>query len=280
MNLAMTVGTTTIKEKTRSWTTGRGRMLRFRMTLSAQPWIGNFKQAIVNGAVRLMASGAILEHRRVFPKEWPAPLGMTGVTVFIDGSLDKLRGIRRAVRIMTVRTSNLAFSKRHMGGTHELCLPLQMTLPTDFRLCALVKERGFVANLGKLISVSGLLHHGVASNAPHAAPRMRARFPVGLNATLVTAQTGFVLPLYRLSTVFSESDETTNALATTCRDMFTAGTVAILTSTLFGFVARVGKKNFPHLGLGKFLKLSGVASLANFVTNIGGRSRFLSRLLA
>jgi hypothetical protein len=60
MDLAMTVGATTIKEKPRSGAPRCGRVPCLRMTLSAQPRIGHFEQAIVNRAVRLMTSGAIL----------------------------------------------------------------------------------------------------------------------------------------------------------------------------------------------------------------------------
>src|SRR6185503_11629017 len=114
MNLAMTVGATTIKEKPRRWTSGRGRVLCLGMTLSAQPWIRNFEQAIINRAVRFMTSGAILQDRRVFPKKRAAPLSMTGVAVFIDSALNELRWIRRAMRIMTVGAGHLSFSERHM----------------------------------------------------------------------------------------------------------------------------------------------------------------------
>ena len=120
MDLAMTVGATTIEEKTRGRTPGRGRVLCLRVALSAQPRVGNFEQAIVNRAVRLMTSRAILKDRRVFPKKRSAPLGVTGVTVFIDTRLHQLRWMRRSVRIMTVGTGDLSFSKRHMGGAHEL----------------------------------------------------------------------------------------------------------------------------------------------------------------
>jgi hypothetical protein len=99
-------------------------MLCLRVTLSAQSRIGNFEQAIVNRAVRLMTSGAILQDRRVFPKEGSAPLGVTSVTVFIDSSLMELRWIRRSVRIMTVGTGHLPFSQRHMRRAQELRFPL------------------------------------------------------------------------------------------------------------------------------------------------------------
>jgi hypothetical protein len=73
-----------------------------------------------------------------------------------------------------------------------------MTLAADFRLRALAKERGPVTNLGELISVGGFLHDGVAVNATHAAPRMRARFPIGLHTALMTSEAGLVLDSYRL----------------------------------------------------------------------------------
>jgi hypothetical protein len=276
----MTVGATTIKEKPRGRAPGRGRMLCLGVTLSAEPGIGNSEQAIVDRPVRLMAGGAILQDRRVFPKKGSAPLRVTGVTVFINSRLNELRWIRRSVRIMTVRTGELSFAKRHMGGAHELRFTLEMALAADFRLRALVKERGPVANLGKLISVGGFLHDGVATNATHATSRMWARFPVGLNAALMTGQTGFILSLHRLPTVFAESDQTANAFSAARRYMLAAGAMTILASAFFGFVARVKKENFSHLGLGKFFKLSGVASLANFVADVGGSSSLLSRLLS
>jgi hypothetical protein len=116
----MTVGATTIKEKPRSGAPRCGRVLCLRVTLGAEPGIGNFEQAIVNRPVRLMTSGAVLQDRRVFPKKRSAPFSMTCVAVFIDARLHELRWIRRSVRIMTVGTGHLSFSKRHMGRAHEL----------------------------------------------------------------------------------------------------------------------------------------------------------------
>jgi hypothetical protein len=120
---------------------------------------------------------------------------MTGITVFIGSGLDELCWIRRSVRIMTVRTGQLSLSKRHMGRTHELRFTLEVALAADFCLRALVKERGLVADLGKLIPVGSLLHDGVAVNATHASPRMRARLPMGLHTALMTSETRLVLTL-------------------------------------------------------------------------------------
>src|SRR5258705_13200085 len=103
MDLAMTVRTTTVEEKPRGSTPGRRRVLCLRVALSAQPRVGNFEQAIVNRAVRLMASGAILQDRRGVPKKGSAPLRGTGGTVFINSGLNYARWIRRSVRIMPNR---------------------------------------------------------------------------------------------------------------------------------------------------------------------------------
>jgi hypothetical protein len=74
-----------------------------------------------------------------------------------------------------------------------------MALAADFRLGALVKERGPVVNLGELISVGGFLHDGMAGNAPHSPSRVRASFPIGLYAALMTSEAGLVLDSYGLS---------------------------------------------------------------------------------
>ena len=275
----MTVGATTIKEKPRGRAPGRGRMLRLGVTLSAEPGISNSEQAIVNRPVRFMTSGAILQHRGVFPKKRSAPLSMTGVTVFIDSGLDKLCWIRRSVRIMTVRTGQLSLSKRHMGRTHELRFTLEVALAADFCLRALVKERGPVADLGKLIPVGSLFHDGVAVNATHASPRMRARLPMGLHTALMTSEAGLVLDSYRLSCIFPKSDKATNAFTTTRTHVVATGTVAIFAGSLFSFVAWVMEKNFPHHRGGEFFKGWSVTRLADFVADVGGRSCFLSERL-
>jgi hypothetical protein len=129
----------------------------------------------------------------VFPKKRSAPLGVTGVTVFIDTGLHELRRMRRPVWIMTVATGDLSFSQRHMGRAHELRFALEMALTTDFRLRPLAKKRGSLSNLGKLISVGGFLHQGVAIYAGYSSRGMRARFPVGLYAALMTTEAGLVL---------------------------------------------------------------------------------------
>jgi len=99
----------------------------------------------------LVAIGAILKRRWMRPEERAAPLGMTGVTVFIDAGLLELGRIRRAVRIMAARTDELSFSDGHMGRAHELGLPLQVTLAANFYFCPPVEEGRLLTHLRELL---------------------------------------------------------------------------------------------------------------------------------
>lgn len=207
----------------------------------------------------------------MFPKKRSAPLRVTCVAVFIDTRLHQLCWIRRSVRIMTVGTGHFSFSKRHMGRAHELRFALEMALAADFSLCPLAKKRRALVDLGELVTVSGFFHERVAINATHATPRVRARFPVGLNSALMTAKTGFILPLHGLTSIFAESNHPTNALAAACRDVIASGTVTIFAGSLFSFVPWVVEKNFPHHGGGEFFKGGSVTSLADLVADISRR---------
>jgi hypothetical protein len=95
----------------------------------------------------------------------------------------------------------------------------------------------------------------------------------------MTAETGFVLPLYRLSRIFSEGHHATDALATARGDMIAARTVAVFASSLLSFVARIEEKNFPHHGGREFLKGGCMTGFANFVADIGGWTSFSHFLL-
>src|SRR6266540_4063620 len=154
----------------------------------------------------------------------------------------------------------------------ELRRSLKVTLAADFGLRSLIKERRPIVDLGELVPVGGFLHDGVAINASDATARVRTGFPVSLHSPLMTAETRFILDFRRLTRVFTERNQFADALTAACRDVITPRTVAILASSFFRFVAGVIEKNFPHLSLGKFFKLGGVASLANFVTDIISRT--------
>jgi hypothetical protein len=104
MDLAVTVGAAPIKEKYRSRRPRRHRVLRRIMARGAKPRVRDFEKPIIDGSVGLMTVATVLKRRRMLPQKRPAPLGMAGVTVFIDAGLSELRRIGGAVRIVAVRT--------------------------------------------------------------------------------------------------------------------------------------------------------------------------------
>ena len=64
--------------------------------------------------MRLMTIGAILQNRRVLPKERTTPLRVATVAILIHRALDQLFGIGRAVWIVTTSASNLALAEGHV----------------------------------------------------------------------------------------------------------------------------------------------------------------------
>jgi hypothetical protein len=175
---------------------------------------------------------------------------------------------------MAISACHFSFSQRHVRGAHELSISLQMALPADLGLRALREERCMLSYLRKLVAIGGFLHQRVAIDAGHPAPRVRTRFPVSLHTSLVATKTHFVLHFSGFSWVFAECNQAADAFAASGSNMVAAGAVTALASSFLSFVARVKEKNFPHLSLGKFLELFSVASLANFVANVGRGGRF------
>ena len=89
MDLAVTIGAAPIEKEDRiasPWS----RRVPAHMALGAQPRVGDFQQPVIDGAVRLMAVGAIVECGRMFIKERPSSFGMAGVTVLVDAGLLEL----------------------------------------------------------------------------------------------------------------------------------------------------------------------------------------------
>ena len=179
------------------------------------------------------------------------------------------------MRVVTIRADDLSFSHRHVRRTHQLRFALEMTLTAHFYFRSFGGEKSLVGSLRQLLA-TGLLHDRVTVDAGDSPAGMRARLPVSLYAPLMTAQTSFILNFSRLPRIFAETDQAADTFATAGGDVVAAGAVTAFASPLLGFVARVEKKDFPHLGLGKFFKLIGVAGLADFVADIGGR-RWLGR---
>ena len=114
MHLAVTVCAASVEEENRvssPWSSG---VARGDMALRAESRIRNLKETIVNRSMRLMAVGAVLDDRRVFPEERPAPLRVARVAVLVDAGLLKHGWVRRAVRVVAVCTRHLALAQRHV----------------------------------------------------------------------------------------------------------------------------------------------------------------------
>jgi hypothetical protein len=101
-----------------------------------------------------------------------------------------------------------------------------------------------------------------------------ACLPIGLNAALVTLEAGFVLNFNGLTRTFPKRDEPADAFPSTCGDVIAAGTMAGFTGLFLCLVSGIEQKNFPHHGLGKFFKLRGMASFADFVADVHRRRFF------
>ena len=215
-------------------------MARMDMTLSAKSRIGDFEQPVIDRAVRLMAGSAILHRRRMLPKKRPAPLGVAHVTGFINAWLYELRRIRRAVRVVAVRTGHLSFPERHVRGAHKLALSLEVALTANFNLRSLVEKGSLVTNLHQLEAVTGFLHDGVAVDASESTTRMRACLPVSLDSFLMALEAGFVLHLDRRRGIFAECDEPAYTFSSTFSHVIAARPMAGFAGPCFGFIARVG----------------------------------------
>jgi len=134
------------------------------VALGAEPGVRDLEQPVIDGSVGLMAIGATFKRRRMRPEKRPSPLGMAGVTVFIDAGLLELRRIGGAMRIMAIRADELSFSERHMGRAIELRVSLQVTLAANFYFRPPVKEGRLLTHFGELL-VARLLHQSMAGDA-------------------------------------------------------------------------------------------------------------------
>lgn len=208
------------------------------VTLGAKPRQAHFKQAVINGAMRFMAVGAIFRNRRMFMQEGASSLRMAGITVLGDAGLLELCGIGATMRVVAVGANDLALSHRHVRRAHELRLALQVALTAHFYFGSLVEKRSLVAKFRQLLT-GRFLHYGVAVNAGDAAAFVGAHLPVGLDAALVAAETGFVLDLGRLSRVLAERDHPPDAFSSAPSNVIAARTVATLAGARLSLVARV-----------------------------------------
>lgn len=153
-------------------------------------------------------------------------------------------------------------------------MSLQVALVANFYFRPSDEKWRLLTHFGELVSIGRSLHHGMAIDATHAPVGMRARIPVRLNAFLMALEAGLVLNFHRGWRILAECDQPAHSASAARTDVVAARPVAIFTSPFFRFVTRVEEENFPHHGLGKFLELFGVTSLANFVTDVSGGGGF------
>ena len=164
MDLTVTVGAASVKEEDRSIRPRCHRVTCRVMAGGAEPRVCDFEQPIIDGSVGLVAIATVFKRRRMFPQKGPTPFGVAGVTVFIDAGLLELGRIGGAMWIVAVRTSQLAFSQRHMRRAHELGFSLQVALTANLGLRPLIKKRRLLTNLGELILVGRPLHQRMAGD--------------------------------------------------------------------------------------------------------------------
>ena len=164
MDLTVTVCAASVKEENRSLRPRCHRVTCCVMARGAEPRVCDLEQPIIDGSVRLVTVATVLKRRRMFPQKRPAPLSMAGVTVFIDAGLLELRRVRTAVRIVAIGANDFPFSQRHVRGTHELCLALQMALTANFYFRAINEERRYIGQLRELLA-TGLFHQCVTIDA-------------------------------------------------------------------------------------------------------------------
>ena len=112
----------------------------YGVTALTQPRRADFQQLRIAGAVRIMAVHAVLDHRRMLPKEGAAPFRVALVTRLIDGGGDEKFWIRASVRVVAVGAGNLALPHRHMGRTLELRPAHGMALEANLHLRVFGKQ--------------------------------------------------------------------------------------------------------------------------------------------
>ena len=132
-----------------------------------------------------MAGQTIFGHRRVFPQKRPSQLGVALKTFLIDGLGIHQFVCHRAMGIMAIRASHLAFTQGMVGLAHQLRFDVFVTLPTSFRLVS-------AGQIGRIIAVDV-----VATGAGKIPALMFTAVPKGLPAFGVAFQTGGTLFISR-----------------------------------------------------------------------------------
>lgn len=115
VNLHMAIAATLVEDEPAvRWPQKIGAMIK-AVTFRAKLGPLYLQQSLFGGAVWVMAIETVFTHRRVLPKEWTTLLGMTLVAVIVHRIFAQHRFGGSAVRIMAIRTGDLAFAQRHVG---------------------------------------------------------------------------------------------------------------------------------------------------------------------
>src|SRR5215471_1030096 len=138
-------------------------------------------------AVRVVAIETVFAHRRVLPKKWTTLLGMALVASIVHRVRAQHRLGSSAVRIMAVRTGDLAFAQRHVGREIILGAAIFVTLVA-----------GVWSESGLQLEFAGhLFHDGVAIRAHQSARLVRAAVPISPGASLMAGETDGIVLLGR-----------------------------------------------------------------------------------
>ena len=134
MDLGVTVRAPAVKVLDRLQGLGLRGVATRNMARVANPRHANLEKLRIAAAVRIVAIGAVLHHRRMFPQERPPALGMAGEAVLVHTRLQQLGWIRASVRVITTGAGYFSLSIRHMRGALKLCPAHLMTLEAQLRL--------------------------------------------------------------------------------------------------------------------------------------------------
>src|SRR5215472_3463511 len=156
------------------------------MTFGTQSRPRYLQHVFVVAAVRIMAAQAVFPHRRVLEQERAALLSVAFVTGVVDGVFPQQRfGRAAAVRIVTVRTGDLAFAQRHVRRAEDLGASVLVTLETGVHL-----DLGLQRRLARYRS-----HDGMAFGARNGPGFVRAAHPVGSLSALVASEADRIVHL-------------------------------------------------------------------------------------
>ena len=175
-------------------------MPRFDMAALAKSRFPGVQQLRLTRAVWIMAVGAVLHCRGMFPQERTPMLCMTVVAGLVDRGLNQHGWIRRSMRVMAVGASDLAFSERHVGRAIYLGTAHLVTAETDLglgrfpELRIVGQRRHETARADEPVLANSHVDL-VASRTRQPARLVRASLPEQPNALVVALEALTILPL-------------------------------------------------------------------------------------